>query len=133
MSLSDEDSDGKTELLLAAAGMVNEHFLMPPRRGGSSKKREGNIDRDREAGYVRLYKEYFHPIRPIYKAKEFCRRYRMSRELFLIILNGVRDYDDYFEVKYDCTAASSLTKNVLRPFGRLHLDCHVILLTITYA
>jgi hypothetical protein len=102
MSLSDEDSDGVTELLLAAAGMVNEHFLMPPRRGGSSKKREGNIDRDREAGHVHLYKDNFHPIKPIYKAKESRRRYRMSRELFLIILNGVRYYDDYFEAKYDC-------------------------------
>jgi hypothetical protein len=27
----------------------------------------------------------------------------MSRELFLIILNGVREYDDYFEAKYGCT------------------------------
>jgi hypothetical protein len=52
---------------------------------------------------MRLYKDYFDPIMPIYKAKEFRRRYRMSRELFLIILNGVRDYDDYFEAKYDCT------------------------------
>jgi hypothetical protein len=38
MLSSDEDSDGETELLVAATGMVNEHFLMPPRRGGSSKK-----------------------------------------------------------------------------------------------
>jgi hypothetical protein len=103
MSLSDEDTNGETELLVAATGMVNEHFRMPPRRGGSSKKREGNIDHDREAGHVRLYKDYFDPIMPIYKAKDFCRGYRMSRELFLIILNGVRDYDDYFEAKYDCT------------------------------
>jgi hypothetical protein len=103
MSSSDEDSDGETELLVATAGMVNEHFLMPPYRGGSCKKREGNVDRDREAGHVRLYKDYFDSIRPTYKAKEFHRRYRMSRELFLIILNGVRDYDDYFEAKYDCT------------------------------
>jgi hypothetical protein len=27
----------------------------------------------------------------------------MSRELFLVILNDVRDYDDYFEAKYECT------------------------------
>jgi hypothetical protein len=33
----------------------------------------------------------------------------MSRELFLIILNGVRDYDDYFEAKYDCTSKISFT------------------------
>jgi hypothetical protein len=102
MSSSDEDSDGETGPLLAAAGMVNEHFLMPPHRGGSSKKREGNIDCDREASHVHMYKDYFHPIKPIYKAKEFRRRYRMSRELFLVILNGIRDYDDYFEAKYDC-------------------------------
>jgi hypothetical protein len=30
MSSSDEESDGKTVLLMAVAGMVNEHFLMPP-------------------------------------------------------------------------------------------------------
>jgi hypothetical protein len=41
MSSSNEDSDGETELLIAAVGMVNEHFLMPPCRGGSSKKRDG--------------------------------------------------------------------------------------------
>jgi hypothetical protein len=103
MSLSDEESDGETDLLMATAGMVNEHFLMPPCRGGSSKKQEDNVDRDREADHVRLYKDYFDPIMPLYKAKAFHRRYRMSRELFLVILNGVRDYDDYFEAKYNCT------------------------------
>jgi hypothetical protein len=47
MSSFDEESEGETELLMAAAGKVNEHFLMPPRRGGSSnKKREGNVDHD---------------------------------------------------------------------------------------
>jgi hypothetical protein len=94
---------------MAAADMVDEHFLMPPRRDGSSKKLEGNVDRDREAGHVRLYKEYFDPIMPLYKAKAFHRRYRMSRELFLVILNGVRDYDDYFETKYDCTGKIGFT------------------------
>jgi hypothetical protein len=52
---------------------------------------------------VHLYKDYFDPIMPLYKVKAFHRRYRMSRELFLVILNGVKDYDDYFEAKYDCT------------------------------
>jgi hypothetical protein len=79
MSSSGEESDGETNLLMAAAGMVNEHFLMPPRRGGSSQKREGNIDHDREAGHVRLYKDYFDPTMPLYKAKAFRCRYRMSR------------------------------------------------------
>jgi hypothetical protein len=103
MSSSDEETDGETDLLMAMTSMVNEHFLMPPRRGGSYKQQEGNVDHEREAGQVRLYKDYFDPINPLYKEKAFRRRYRMSKEPFLVILNGVRDYDDYFEVKYDCT------------------------------
>jgi hypothetical protein len=103
MSSSDENSDYENDLLMAAVGMVNEYFLMPPRRGDSSKKREANVDRDREAGHARLYKDYFDLIIPLYKEKAFRRRYRMSRELFLAILNGVRYYDDYFEARYDCT------------------------------
>jgi hypothetical protein len=35
-----EDSDDEADLLMAAADMVNENFLIPPRRGGSSKERE---------------------------------------------------------------------------------------------
>jgi hypothetical protein len=46
---------------------------------------------------------YFDPINPIFKEKAFHRCYRMSRELFLVILNGVWDYNDYFEAKYKCT------------------------------
>jgi hypothetical protein len=45
----------------------------------------------------------------LYKAKAFRRRYRIPRELFLVILNGVRDYDDYFEAKYDCTGKIGFT------------------------
>jgi hypothetical protein len=52
---------------------------------------------------VRLYKDYFDPINPRYKEKAFRRRYWMSRELFMVILNGVREYNDYFETKYNCT------------------------------
>jgi hypothetical protein len=33
----------------------------------------------------------------------------MSRELILVILNDVRDYDNYFEAKYDCTSKIGFT------------------------
>jgi hypothetical protein len=98
-SSSDEESD----LLMAAVGMVNEQFLMPPCRGSSSKKWEANVDYDREASHVRLYKDYFVPVNPIFKEKAFPHRYRMSRELFMVILNGMREYADYFKAQYDCT------------------------------
>jgi hypothetical protein len=39
-SSSDEEFDGETDLLMATAGMVNKELLLPPHRGGSSKKQE---------------------------------------------------------------------------------------------
>jgi uncharacterized Ntn-hydrolase superfamily protein len=35
--------------------------------------------------------------------KEFQRRFRMSKGLFMKIVQGVREYDDYFKYKKDCT------------------------------
>jgi len=106
---SEEESDGETEILLAAAQMVHDHYLLPPRRGDSSKRCEANQERDQKEGHIRLYKDYFHPTDPVFKEKAFRRRYRMSRELFLQILNGMTEYDNYFEVKYDCTGKTGFS------------------------
>jgi hypothetical protein len=73
-STSEEESNGEIDLLIAAAVMVHDHYLMVPRRVGSSKKRLPNIDRDREAGHLRLYKDYSDPIYSIFKEKAFHRR-----------------------------------------------------------
>jgi hypothetical protein len=78
-SSSDEVSDGKTDILMAAIGTTNEEFMLPPCKGGSSKKQETNIDRDQETGQMRLYKDYFYPINLLYKEKAFLYRYRISR------------------------------------------------------
>jgi hypothetical protein len=77
ISLFDEESDDETDLLMRVVDMVNEHFLMPPRRGDSSRKWEAggdssrkweaNVDRDREAGHTRMYKDYFDLINLLYK------------------------------------------------------------------
>jgi hypothetical protein len=62
----------------------------------------------------------------------------MSKVLFLIILNDVREYVDYFKAKYDYTgkigfSSYGRTKNVPWPFDSLHMECHMISLTITCA
>jgi hypothetical protein len=134
-SSSDGEFNGETNLLIAAVGMVNEQFLMPACRGGSSKMRQANVDHVREAGHMRLYKGYFDPINPLYKEKLFRCCCRMSKELFLVILNGMKEYDDYFKASTIAPArlASSLTKNVPRLFGSLHMECQVISLTTTCA
>jgi hypothetical protein len=50
----DEESDGETELLFAAASMAHDHYLLPKCRGGSSVKCEANTDRDRVDGHTHL-------------------------------------------------------------------------------
>jgi hypothetical protein len=76
-SSCDEDSNSETDLLMATVGMVNEELLLLPRRGGSSKKQEANVDHNLEDGHVRLYKDYFDPdmVNPLDKEKAFPRRY----------------------------------------------------------
>ena len=59
-----------------------------------------------------LYADYFADV-PLHGEKVFWRRYRMGRKLFLRIVNSLREYDNYFVCKKDCTSTvgfSSLQK-----------------------
>ena len=49
-----------------------------------------------------LYSDYFADA-PLHDDKVFRRRYRMSRKLFLRIVNSIREFDSYFKCKNDCT------------------------------
>ncbi|XP_071681768.1 uncharacterized protein [Lolium perenne] len=44
-----------------------------------------------------------------HSSKEFQRRFRMNKELFLKIDHSVRDYDKYFMAKQDCTGLWGFT------------------------
>jgi hypothetical protein len=89
------ESDDDTELMMAATILLHEHTLRPVYRG-SVKGCKPNVKRNRERGNYQLYRDYFHPTNPLFDAQRFRRRYRMSRKLFLKILNGVRVHDNYF-------------------------------------
>jgi hypothetical protein len=54
-SSSSEESDDEIDLLIAATAMVNDPYLMSLHSGGSLNKRLPNVDRDQEAGHLRLY------------------------------------------------------------------------------
>jgi hypothetical protein len=41
--------------------------------------------------------------------KEFQRRFRMNKDLFMKIVQGMREYDDYFKYKKDCTGKWGFT------------------------
>jgi hypothetical protein len=99
-SSSDEEADDDTELMMAATMLLLEHTSRPVYRG-SIKGRKPNVKRNRESGHYQLYRDYFHPTKPIFDVQRFRRRYQMLKKLFLTILNGVRAHDDYFTVRTD--------------------------------
>ncbi|XP_071728321.1 uncharacterized protein [Rutidosis leptorrhynchoides] len=74
------------------------------------------IARDREDAAIRLYNDYFAES-PVFPDKYFNRRFRMSRELFLRIVEGISifnsavipDYFIYFLERPDATGRQSLT------------------------
>jgi hypothetical protein len=87
---------------MAAAMILHEHASRPLYRG-SLKGRKPNIKCNHEKGHYQLYRDYFYPTKPIFDAQKICHRYRMSRKLFLTILNGVRAHDDYFTTRPNAT------------------------------
>jgi hypothetical protein len=60
-------------------------------------------------GHYELYRDYFHPIKPTYDAHTFRCRYQMLRKLIVMILHGVKAYDDYFTAKSNATGKLGFT------------------------
>ncbi|PKU75260.1 hypothetical protein MA16_Dca024834 [Dendrobium catenatum] len=67
---------------------------------GGSVTGRAYINRDREAVDRRLYQDYF-SSNPVYNETMFRRRYRMSRTLFLRVLDVVKEHDKYFQQLMD--------------------------------
>jgi hypothetical protein len=76
-----------------------------PCRGGSVPGKAPNKNRQRDAGALLLYSDYF-ADNAINTPKEFHRRFRMNKDLFMKIVQSVREYDDYFKYKKNCTRKS---------------------------
>ena len=78
-----------------------------PRRGGSKFGGRKSKPRQRMEGHTMLYTDYF--INGATYADNFRRRYRMSKELFMSFLHGVREYDKYFLLKHDCCGTAGFS------------------------
>ncbi|XP_071678302.1 uncharacterized protein [Lolium perenne] len=83
-------------------------FFIVPRRGGSKPGKRRNINMHREADAMLLDADYFND-EANHSPKEFRRRFRMNKELFLKIVHDVREYDTYFMAKRDCTGLWGFT------------------------
>jgi hypothetical protein len=95
------------KLLHYAVEIQDEMNDNQPRWGGSVVGRKF-IKRDRVQGHARLFNDYFSET-PVYGDRQFRRRFRMSRPLFLRIVDDVLTHDSYFLQKVDAAKRPGLS------------------------
>ena len=93
-------------VLAALAGLLASSEK--PRRGGSALGRVKAKNRHCLEGYCMLYSDYSADA-PLHGEKTFRCCYRMSRKLFLRIVNSIREFDSYLKCKKDCTGTLGFT------------------------
>ena len=98
LNIEEEDNDDLD--MLYAATRRSEGFSQGQiRRHRGSVPGHRMVNRDRVEGHEKLYHDYF--ATPSVYESFFRRRFRMSRPLFLRIVNGVEQYDPYFIQRTD--------------------------------
>ncbi|KAI5006164.1 hypothetical protein ZWY2020_033407 [Hordeum vulgare] len=111
-ALLEEEADADAEdeehlmVLLALASLFASNAK--PRRGGAASGRLKAKRSHRLEDYCLLYADYFVDA-PLHGDKVFRRRYRMSRKLFLRIVNFITEFDSYFKCKKNCTDTLGFT------------------------
>jgi hypothetical protein len=78
------------------------YLLVVPHQGGLRVGKAKNKNRHRLAGAFLLGLDYFADD-AANTPKEFWRHFWMNKEIFMKIVFGVREYDDYFMCKPNCT------------------------------
>jgi hypothetical protein len=104
----DEQDDLLMGVLVDQLGDGHEFEVRRGRHGGSKPGRRPNLQRDRLAGHERIYRDYF-ADEPVFGPELFRRRYRMSRELFLRIMEEVCAHDSFFVQKCDAAGVMGLS------------------------
>jgi hypothetical protein len=95
-----------------AANFIHEHNESQLLKSkGSTRPHKDNFKPNWEGGHIRLYKDYFHPIEPLFLEYVFRRYFWMSRNLLLTILDGMRDHDSYFKFNKDATSKLGSTSH----------------------
>lgn len=105
---NDDDEDAMTNILLLqglSAAVVSKRMRGP--HGGSRPGRRANVERGRQVGQERIWRDYFAQS-PVHDDRMFRRRYRMRRSLFLRIMNSVTAHDDFFVQRRDACGQPGL-------------------------
>lgn len=99
-----QNSVNPTMLTLEALRLLDDFLRLQKKNwsGGSNPGKSPNIDRGRESAYDRLIEDYFCES-PTYDDKTFRRRFRLSKQLFHRVSDGVQAVDTYFVQRPDAT------------------------------
>lgn len=106
---SSDDSDNENhKMRCLALKCVVSHVLnrrKSKRKQGCKRKR---YERNREDGFKQIFKDYF-AQNPTYPDNIFRRRFRMRKEVFLRLVEGVKAQDQYFHRRPDATGRLSIS------------------------
>ena len=93
----EQQEDDEVDDMIAVVGGTCIPVLLeattPKQR--STRRNDPRADREREAGELRLYNDYF-AHNAVYSGSLFRRRFRMQKHVFERIMNGVVANDDWF-------------------------------------
>ncbi|WOG81843.1 hypothetical protein DCAR_0100997 [Daucus carota subsp. sativus] len=105
-----EEEEHQTRMRMGAAYIHNqlERANSISYHGGSTMMNHRMIDRNREEGHARLYRDYFSDT-PTYTYTQFRRRFRMRRSLFMRIEEAVTAHDNYFTQRTDAVGICGLS------------------------
>ena len=105
----DESTDEEVEQeAVTSACQLAVRYVKRCCRREPEKNKRGYIERDRRAAHDRLMKDYFDEA-PTFSNEMFRRRFRMSKRLFLRIVDDLEANYDYFKQKADARGALGFT------------------------
>lgn len=129
----EEESDEEDYCHRSCSSSEMNHEKTKKRRRGSIPGRIV-VPRDIFSTNLRIVKQYFADP-PMYNAKYFQRRFRMSRELFLRIVEEVEAHDNYFTQRTNAVGLLGPLhcRRWLTHFACLHTDFQLIMLMTLWA
>ncbi|KAH7861203.1 hypothetical protein Vadar_023029 [Vaccinium darrowii] len=109
--------------------MDTEQSVGKAKHSGSSSSRR-HIPQDRASVNEQLMRDYFAKD-PVFPADKFRRRFRMNLNLFLRILNIVRQHNNYFVQKVDAAGFVGLSRHQKMTVAFRMLEYDMLLTPLT--
>ena len=102
MFLDDMEFDDTVIEILMMDESSDEELSQSSTWGGSKKGKSANKKRDFQGAYTRLVRQYFSGRESVYDEKDFSRRFRVSRDIFVRIHDSLMGKDPFIQ-KHDAT------------------------------